>query len=375
MSSRVLFVLNQFPNYTKAPIINQVAGLIDRGFDVAMHSFVRSSVEDIDPKIVQYNMLDRTHFGAPPDDLEEFDLIYCQLGNLGVIYAELLRSLAAPPALITSFRGSDVTDRNKTNATQYAKLFKQGAAFLPVCEYFAYKLKLLGCPPERTRVLRSSIDCELFSPRPHQLAAKNDVVKLLFVGRLVEKKGVSTLLEALATLIHQQRIILNVVGDGPKRMALEKQVLNLGLQDHVKFLGSKSHAEIARILHESDIFVAPSVTDKVGSQEGIPNSLKEAMASELPVVSTYHAGIPELVEHDHSGLLVPERAPRQLARSINRLIENPHAWRPFGRNARNRVCRLYSTEVLLKELVDIISSVTGNSPQLARPHIITNESP
>src|SRR5690606_34820421 len=102
---------------------------------------------------------------------------------------------------------------------------------------------------------------------------------------------------------------LIIVGDGEEKRKLRKMIRKSNLSSHIKLKGHVAHNELTKLLRRADIFCLPSVTTKDGNQEGIPNSIKEAMATGLPIVSTKHGGIPELVEHEKEGLLVKERAP------------------------------------------------------------------
>ena len=147
--------------------------------------------------------------------------------------------------------------------------------------------------------------------------SQNGKPVVLFVGRLAEVKGVTYLIEAMK----QVDAILAIVGEGPLRQELERQAAPLG--DKIRFLGGKTHDELATIYASADVFVAPSVKAKDGGVEGFGLVFLEAMASGLPVVASRSGGIPDLVHDGENGLLVPPAEPQALAEAINRVLLNP----------------------------------------------------
>jgi colanic acid/amylovoran biosynthesis glycosyltransferase len=186
-------------------------------------------------------------------------------------------------------------------------------------------------------VLHSGIDCERFAFRERSRAG-DEPTRIVTVGRLVEKKGIASGLEAVARVLASGRAVsYTIVGEGALRSELERLVDRLGIAAHVHMCGRLSHAEVASLLNDAHILLAPSVTAADGDQEGIPNVLKEAMAMGLPVVGTEHAGIPELVENGVSGYLVPERDVVAIADRLIELIDRPETWPVLGRKGRERV--------------------------------------
>lgn len=187
--------------------------------------------------------------------------------------------------------------------------------------------------------------------------------RLLFVGRLTEKKGLPVLLEAMRALVDAGRAVtLRVAGDGPQVLAMRELIAALALGDHVTLLGNLTHAEILRLLAESDCFVAPSVTARNGDAEGIPVTLMEAMACGVPVVSTWHSGIPELVEDGVSGLLAPQRDPEALAQAIGRIMDDPDLRGRLAAAGQARVRRDFDSARQNPVLFDMIQALPGAHP-------------
>ena len=164
------------------------------------------------------------------------------------------------------------------------------------------------------------------------------------MGRLVEKKGFADAIDAVARLRGEGRDVrLDILGDGPLRADLERRA-----GEGVRLLGAASSDAVLAALHAADIALAPSVTAADGDQDGPVNTLKEAMATGLPVVATRHGGIPELVEDGVSGLLVPERDPEALARAIARLMDAPGDWPRLGAAGRRKVVALHDHRSILR---------------------------
>jgi colanic acid/amylovoran biosynthesis glycosyltransferase len=258
---------------------------------------------------------------------------------------------------VVSFRGSDLTTERKDNA--YAALFRTADRFLPVSDTFRNRLVTMGCPPEKVEVHRSGIDLRKFRCVGRTRVGA-EPMRLLSIARLVEKKGIGYALEAVARVAASGRAVrYDVIGDGPLRPALERKSGELGVRHLVRFLGTRDHVQVVTALDDAHALLQPSVTAGSGDQEGIPNVLKEAMASGLPVVSTRHSGIPELVEHDVSGFLVPERDVDALVDRIAYLADHPGRWPEMGRAGRKKVEREYDRDRLNRRLMELYGELVA----------------
>lgn len=194
----------------------------------------------------------------------------------------------------------------------------------------------------KMHVLRLGVDPEEFAPTPtHSL----ETTCIVSVGRLVPAKGQLILLQAFAQLIDRgQNIQLIFVGDGPDRAHLEQFVIEHDLARHVIFRGALNHGQTRQQLEQADIFALASFA------EGIPIALMEAMAMEIPCVSTSIAGIPELIRHNVDGLLVAPSSVEALASAIDQLVGNPELRRNLGASARARVIDCYNLPRNLQRL-------------------------
>src|SRR5207249_3862701 len=174
-------------------------------------------------------------------------------------------------------------------------------------------------------------DLSVFKPA----APSEGPVRLLAVGRLIEKKGFAYLIEACRMLRSSGfSFACQIVGEGPERSRLEELIRAYQLSDNVRLRGSLPQPELVGTLSQSSLFVFPAIRDSSGDTDNLPTVLIEAMASCLPVVATEVAGIPEIVQHNENGFLVPEKDAAQLADAIQRLAGSKALLDQFGRASR-----------------------------------------
>jgi glycosyltransferase involved in cell wall biosynthesis len=175
------------------------------------------------------------------------------------------------------------------------------------------------------------------------------VFQVLFVGRLVERKGVKNLIDAVRRLPPDLRARLVVIGDGPERQALETRARVSGLGDRVEIRGRVSDEELRATYAGSDVLVLPSIVDARGDTEGLGVVLLEAMSYGVPVVASDIGGITDIVEHDTSGLLVPPGDPAALAQALERLARDPALASRLGSAGEQRVRRAFGwPEIMTK---------------------------
>jgi glycosyltransferase involved in cell wall biosynthesis len=191
---------------------------------------------------------------------------------------------------------------------------------------------------DKFHVVRLGVDPHIFSPNP-DVKGDRSVVEVICVGRLVPDKGHLVLLRAFSRLLSRGcKLRLRIVGDGTERRRLDSFILENGLRDSVILEGALNHEDTRRVFAQADIFVLASFA------EGLPVALMEAMAMEIPCVSTYIAGIPELIRSEVDGLLVPASSEEALVEALSRLIMDADLRRSLGRSGRRRVLDLYSLD-------------------------------
>jgi len=220
-----------------------------------------------------------------------------------------------------------------------------GAAFVATCTgYNAAHLSALVLNGQGRKIKRiyHGLDTRNYMPEAHGNHRK---AMLLAVGQLKEKKGLGYLLEACQLLKERgYEFECQIVGEGPLRPVLEEQIRSLGLEDAVSLCGALPHAEVIRKYQQAVIFVLPSVTAADGDRDGIPNVILEAMAMQLPVVSTAQSGIPEVVENGVNGVLVAPTDARALATALAQLLDFPELRRRLGEQGRHTVLENFDLE-------------------------------
>ena len=407
---RVAFLTALFPVLSDIPFLNQIVGLIERGHQVDVyadgpqpggpfHPDVerlglqaltrypqrwptgrlerwraatrlvlehrgadrRTLLRALDPTLFWHRAwtLDQLRRTARFLPVRPYDICYCAFG-MDAPHALRLRRLGALSGeLVVAFRGADTTKYVARRGPRvYRRTFRNARLLLPVCEFLGRRLVALGAPPERVVVHRTGIDLRRW-PYRERSAAADGRLRLVTVGRLVEKKGIEYALRAVRVLVDRGvDVEYRILGDGPRRDRLAALAAELGVTDRVHLQGRYGQQAVRDRVEGSDVLVATSVTAADGDEEGIPNVLKEAMALGLPVVGTRHAGIPELIEDGVSGFLVPERDENALADALQRLARDPGRWAAMGRAGRARIERDYDIHRLNDRLAGLLESLT-----------------
>ncbi|KAA9013367.1 colanic acid biosynthesis glycosyltransferase WcaL [Niallia endozanthoxylica] len=255
--------------------------------------------------------------------------------------------------LIVHFRGRDSStrteDRYRRNKERYKTLMNKGSGYFAVCQFLAEELKKLGFPKDKIHVLYGGLDLNLY-PYVKRFLPEEGEIRILSVARLVEKKGFLTLINAFQ-LIQQKypRATLHIIGTGEDKDKIKSQIHKLGLKDRVFLRGAMDSKQIAKELTKAHLFCLASETGKDGDVEGIPNALKEAMASGLPVISTFHGGIPELIEHKKTGYLAPEKDAKKLAEGMSYFLNHPEVWEKYTKKARKVIEEKFDTNKQILE--------------------------
>ncbi|NYF79611.1 glycosyltransferase [Granulicella arctica] len=286
-------------------------------------------------------------------------LVYAHFALDGYAAMELAKQLGVP--LVTALHGYDVTMSDEAiGATrlgrEYLKgrtrLQKEGALFVACSAYVRSRAIERGYPAERTIVRFIGVDIARFEPPPTR---RHEQV-VLFVGRLVEKKGCKDLIEAMVEV--QRRCAeaqLIVIGDGPLRASCEAAAATKRVR--CRFLGAQSSAVVKDWMMRATVFCVPSVVATSGDAEGFGIVFIEAQAMGLPVVSTRSGGIPEAVDDGNTGLLVAEGDQRGLAEAILVLLQNNELWQRFSVAGRERVVEHFNLERQTQRLEDVFDEV------------------
>lgn len=265
------------------------------------------------------------------------DLIHVYFGNTGVHLLPLLSKWDR--AWVVSFHGMDVQRRPKEKGydRKLAEVLQLAPLVLVRSQSLAKRLQELGCSPDKIRLNRTGIPLQNF-PWVERSVPVDGQWQLVQACRLVEKKGLLATLGAFRRFIADYpKARLVIAGEGPMKDGLVRRIDELSLGNQVTLAGFLNQDDLRRVYAESHIFIHPSELAADSNQEGIPNSMLEAMASGLPVVATRHGGIPEAVQEGLDGLLVRERDEPALCEALLKLTSQPDLWRQMGKQASRSV--------------------------------------
>jgi len=349
---KVLMVTSSYPKFPgdmTAPFIESIAlGVAARwsvwGYAQSLESDVRlrREVYALAPLVA---LAQRRAVGARLL-AKRYDVVHAHwLVPNAAIIAGVLRAHSAP--LVISLHGSDVFVAERLRpARALARRALRDAGVVTACSGdLRRRVIALGTAAEKVRTVPYGVDVSFFSPARagrelrRRWGIPGEGLLVVALGRLVEKKGFSYLIEAAA---RTPGVHVVIAGEGDLRGPLEELARETGAA--VTLPGALDRNSAADALAAADIAVVPSVVDRAGNVDGLPNSLLEALAAGLPVVATRVAGIPDVVEDGVNGLLVPEKDPGALAAALRQLADSPEQRTRLGREARQTAISRLSWE-------------------------------
>lgn len=401
----VAMILGSFPELSQRFLMNQIAGLLDAGIDLDIYAAMESAGGKRHALDERYGLRERTNYARVPRSglarLRElprllgyclslnpkktaralsrryatasrnlktlyflrsfahrrYDLIHCHFGPNGLVGA-YLKDVGIAKRLVVSFHGSDINSYPRRHGEKvYRTLFERADLITANTAFTSGKLVANGCRRDIIEILPMGLRMDEYPESPFD---SRSVMRILTVGRLVEKKGYRYSIEAFAAVKRQYpEAEYLVAGDGPELPDLQRLAARLGVAESVRFLGAQSDGEVAALYRSAAVFVLPSVTASDGDMEGQGLVLQEAQGCALPVVSTLHNGIPEGVRDGETGFLVAERDPGALAAAISRLLANSALRERMGRAGRAFVSAAYDTPVLTKRLIELYERIAS----------------
>lgn len=399
-SVRVAYVMSRFPKLTETFVLGEILEVERQGLDVEIYPLLRQRESTIHREA--HDLIRRAHyrpflsvevlvanwrsfrrsplgylgvwwemlrytfgsanffFGAlailPKSVLFAEDMlrrgithVHAHFANHPALAALIVHRLTGIPYSFTA-HGSDVhVDRTMLTRKVAA------SAFAVTVSSYNQELMVRECGEglrDKIRVVRCGVDTERF--RPGSIPIETRPSRFLCVGSLSAVKGQRHLVAACERLRRAAvDFQCDIVGEGPLRSSLDRQIRRAGLSGSVRLRGACSRDEILRLLHDSDVVVLPSVPTRQGKREGIPVALMEAMAVGRPVVASNVSGIPELVRSGVSGLLIPPGDERALSAALRKLSEDPSMRRRMGRAGRKRVAELFDSSKNVAELMEL----------------------
>ncbi len=278
------------------------------------------------------------------------DLMHIYFGHTGVHLLPFIKEWDKP--CVVSFHGADVALKEDiaNYPAKLCQLFEAVPLVLARSQSLADRLIQIGCPPEKLRINRTGVPLDEF-PFVDRQPPADGCWKVMQACRLIPKKGVATSLRAFAVFKKDHpRAKFFIAGKGPLQPELEMLAAGLGIFKDVHFFGFLSQRHLMELYASSHLFLHPSETPPDENQEGVPNSILEAMATGLPIAATQHGGIPEAVEHGRTGWLVPEEDHVALANAMQEITRSPRALAEMGLYARAAVAARFGQEAQVDQL-------------------------
>lgn len=291
-------------------------------------------------------------------------LVHAHFGPDGVLALPLAKKLGVP--LVVTFHGFDATMKDEFvhnsfySHRRYIRerniLQRDGAMFIAVSNFIKSKMLEQGYPEEK--IVQHYIGIDLNQYIPDMTFKREPIV--LFVGRLVEKKGLEYLIKAMSKIqLMMPDVGLVVIGDGPLKENLQRLAESSLIK--YQFLGTQSPTEVRTWMNRARVFSVPSITAQSGDSEGFGMVFAEANAMGLPVVSFASGGIPEAVVHNETGLLAEEKDWQGLASYIQRLLTDDEEWLRLSVAGKDRVKRLFDLKKQTRVLEELYDQVVQQS--------------
>jgi colanic acid/amylovoran biosynthesis glycosyltransferase len=402
---KVGFFLLKFPLSSETFVLNQIVAFIEMGYEVEIVALQKGDLTNTHAAYTKYQLAEKTRWlldepegraaklkyralhtargltrpatwkalnvrqygdearnlilsaicGMMPEPVRA-DVFIAHFGPAGVTAAKLRELGVIQGKIATVFHGIDISSREVLNhyTPEYQQLFRRGDLMLPISDLWSHRLQTMGCPVKKIAVSRMGVDMDRFALRP--LKTPGETLQIISVARLTEKKGLHVAIEACRQLkVQGVNFHYRILGIGPWERRLRTLIEQYQLEDVIEMPGFKPSHEVKAMLDDADVFLLPSVTGADGDMEGIPVALMEAMAVGIPVVSTLHSGIPELIDANESGWLVPENDASALAERLRDFCAiAPDALQPVVQRARQKVETEFNQQVINQQLASLL---------------------
>ena len=412
----IAYILKMYPRFSETFIVNEILELERRGVTVRIYSFhkpddgrfhaslarVKAQViyvpqyPEMEPERIQaahhalrqtnpdayFQLYAQTQIKADPYSLKRFlqagfiaehllrnpvHAMHAHFASSAARVANIVYHLTGIPYSITA-HAKDIF-HDTVQVTSLRGKIREARFVVTVSDFNqTYLSQLMGDIPANIRRLYNGIDLRRFHPTP----AKRENNLILGVGRLVEKKGFDVLIEACALLAQQEvDFQCHIIGKGEHQEKLEALIEARGVQSHVRLLGPKPQEEVLKAYKQATLFALPCIIGQDGNRDGLPTVLLEAMATGLPVVSTALTGIPEIIDDEQNGLLVPPGDVKALARALKRLLQDHPLQEEMARAGRLKVQQCFdvrkNVSQLLRWLVEPVQNIPDFQPVLPVP--------
>lgn len=356
----LLYLLKRFPRLSQTFVLNELLELERQGADVAVVARAGAD-EHVSHEAVRSLRAAIEYLPAPGGDEEIVAAvrrhapahIHAHFATWGARAAHVAGTRTGVPYSFTA-HARDIYGDNVDRAALVEWIAR--ARFVVTVTDFnrRYLEQLMRDAGESARIVRLYNGVDLAALAPRGIDRDPDLV--VGVGRLIEKKGFADLVTAIDAVRRSRPAVrCTIVGDGPDRAALEAQIASAGLEAHMTLAGAMPAHEVAALVERAAVFALPCVVAADGDVDALPTVILEAMALGTPVVSTAISGIPEMVEHERSGLLVGERDPAALATAIARLLDDRAERTRFARAGRQIALERFDLRRNVAQLRELLS--------------------
>ena len=295
-----------------------------------------------------------------------FDIIHVHWPFPLSIFGIAMKSIRNRPMIYTFYGADILLARRNGIYRMLLKLVLRKADKVTVISSYTKKILNEISPDTEVTVIpfgssiSSVLDSDISSDR---FIIRKKIKEILFVGRLVERKGVIYLIKAFRNILerYKEPIRLVIVGDGPERNNLEQESYTLGIEQNVKFTGFISDNILSDYYNSADIFVLPAIIDSHGDTEGLGVVLIEAMLRGIPVVASNVGGIVDIVKNNRTGILVNEKDIDQLANAIIELLENKKRAKHLSDNAIEYLKNKFSWDYIVQKYLNIYKCLTNST--------------
>lgn len=373
---KITFILTDFPAYSQTFILQQIKNLIDQGHNVKILANNDPKQSFSQPIYYKYKLAERTEYYNdniydPNSDLIglrdllelDSDIFHCHFLPTGVALVKILDKLkCVKPVLITGY-GVDIM--SKLNKGEFSYLNRPNINFIAVSDAIKQKLLFLGIPSEKIWIIPLTADTEYFKMTK---AKKNTVTKFISICRLVEKKGIDSAVKAFSILKnrnHKIKFRYDIYGDGPEQENIMRIISDHNLNSEIKLNDPINHKKILEIFKKSDFLIQTSKTASNGDGEGLPTVILEAQSTGVPIIGTYHSGIPEEVINKTTGFLSHEENIPEIANNLLRAIKiGQNDYKKMSRNARRLIINKFSNNSIKKSLLNLYQKIVTEKETL-----------
>jgi|SRR5690554_903937 len=286
--------------------------------------------------------------------------IHCNYGNNAIKFLNISEKLNIP--LICHFHGYDSSSllKDKTYRILIKRVFKHASAAITVSQEMTVRLIKIGLKQEKIFKIPYGTDLELYNKNTSkEILHDQKPIKILHAGRLTAKKGVLDLVKVIQKVLSSHsNILFDIIGEGEEYATIKDYITTNNLSNHIKLHGAKDHSIVINAMQEAEIFILNSRRAPNGDMEGYPNAIIEAMAAKCAVISTLHAGIPEIINNYENGILVEENNNNQLYDAIIEMVFNKKLRVKLQTRAQLKANEKFSIVKMFTEYLNLYNKIT-----------------